>query len=100
MIVGECNKDLDLAIVKINGNALNSITLGDSDSIKIGQKAFISAGCSLDCSFACCHGVFSIFHGFYGDKGACKHRFLCACRIYSCHMVPQNTIYGAVGKKL
>ena len=34
------DKDLDLAIVKINGTGLNCITLGDSDSIKIGQKAY------------------------------------------------------------
>ena len=34
------DKDLDLAIIKINGTGLNCITLGDSDSIKIGQKAY------------------------------------------------------------
>jgi len=34
------DEDLDLAIVKINGTSLNCITLGDSDSIKIGQKAY------------------------------------------------------------
>ena len=34
------DEDLDLAIVKINGTGLNCITLGDSDSIKIGQKAY------------------------------------------------------------
>lgn len=34
------DKDLDLAIVKINGTNLNSITLGDSDDIKIGQKTY------------------------------------------------------------
>lgn len=34
------DKDLDLAIVKINATGLNCITLGDSDSIKIGQKAY------------------------------------------------------------
>lgn len=34
------DKDLDLAIVKINGTGLSSITLGDSDNIKIGQKAY------------------------------------------------------------
>ncbi len=34
------DKDLDLAIVKINATGLSSITLGDSDSIKIGQKAY------------------------------------------------------------
>ena len=34
------DKDLDLAIVKINGTGLNPITLGDSDNIKIGQKAY------------------------------------------------------------
>ena len=34
------DEDLDLAIVKINASGLNCITLGDSDSIKIGQKAY------------------------------------------------------------
>lgn len=34
------DKDLDLAIVKINGTGLSCITLGDSDNIKIGQKAY------------------------------------------------------------
>jgi len=34
------DEDLDLAIVKINATGLNCITLGDSDSIKIGQKAY------------------------------------------------------------
>ena len=34
------DKDLDLAIVKINGTGLNCIRLGDSDGIKIGQKAY------------------------------------------------------------
>jgi len=34
------DENLDLAIVKINGTGLNCITLGDSDSIKIGQKAY------------------------------------------------------------
>ena len=34
------DEDLDLAIVKINGTGLNCITLGDSDSIKIGEKAY------------------------------------------------------------
>ena len=34
------DKDLDLAIVKINGTGLNCIPLGDSDGIKIGQKAY------------------------------------------------------------
>ncbi len=34
------DKDLDLAIVKINGTGLNCITLGDSDGIKIGQNAY------------------------------------------------------------
>ena len=34
------DKDLDLAIVKINGTGLSCIILGDSDSIKIGEKAY------------------------------------------------------------
>ena len=34
------DEDLDLAIVKINATGLNCITLGDSDNIKIGQKAY------------------------------------------------------------
>ncbi len=34
------DKDLDLAIVKINVSNLKYITLGDSDNIKIGQKAY------------------------------------------------------------
>ena len=34
------DEDLDLAIVKINASELNCITLGDSDNIKIGQKAY------------------------------------------------------------
>lgn len=34
------DEDLDLAIVKINASGLNCITLGDSDNIKIGQKAY------------------------------------------------------------
>ena len=34
------DKDLDLAIVKINVASLNCIALGDSDNIKIGQKAY------------------------------------------------------------
>ena len=34
------DEDLDLAIVKINAIGLNCIRLGDSDSIKIGQKAY------------------------------------------------------------
>ena len=34
------DKDLDLAIVKINGTGLNCIRLGDSDGIKIGQKTY------------------------------------------------------------
>ena len=34
------DKDLDLAIIKINGTGLNCITLGNSDIIKIGQKAY------------------------------------------------------------
>ena len=34
------DEDLDLAIVKINVSGLNCITLGDSDNIKIGQKAY------------------------------------------------------------
>jgi len=38
--VAWADKDLDLAIVKINGTGLSCITLGNSDSIKIGQKAY------------------------------------------------------------
>lgn len=34
------DKDLDLAIVKINVTSLNSISIGDSDNIKIGQKTY------------------------------------------------------------
>ena len=34
------DKDLDLAIIKIKFSNLNFIKLGDSDSIKIGQKAY------------------------------------------------------------
>ena len=34
------DEDLDLAIVKINGSGLGCINLGNSDSIKIGQKAY------------------------------------------------------------
>ena len=34
------DKDLDLAILKINATNLNSITFGDSNNIKIGQKAY------------------------------------------------------------
>lgn len=34
------DKDLDLAIVKINATGLNSIIIGDSDNIKIGQKTY------------------------------------------------------------
>lgn len=34
------DKDLDLAIVKISASNLTKITLGDSDSIKIGQVAY------------------------------------------------------------
>ena len=34
------DKDLDLAIVKINASNLNHIKLGDSENIKIGQKAY------------------------------------------------------------
>ena len=34
------DKDLDLAIIKINNKNLNYIKLGDSDSLKIGQKAY------------------------------------------------------------
>lgn len=34
------DKDLDLAIIKINAKNLNYIKLGDSDSIKIGQNAY------------------------------------------------------------
>ncbi len=34
------DKDLDLAIVKITASNLKYITLGDSDNIKIGQKAY------------------------------------------------------------
>ena len=34
------DKDLDLAIVKINASELNCITLSDSENIKIGQKAY------------------------------------------------------------
>ena len=34
------DKDLDLAIVKINGSGLDYIRLGDSDGIKIGQKSY------------------------------------------------------------
>ena len=34
------DKDLDLAIIKISASNLTQITLGDSDSIKIGQTAY------------------------------------------------------------
>jgi len=34
------DKDLDLAIVKINVTGLSAITFGDSDTTKIGQKAY------------------------------------------------------------
>ena len=34
------DKDLDLSIVKISASNLKYITLGDSDNIKIGQKAY------------------------------------------------------------
>lgn len=34
------DKDLDLAIIKISASNLKYITLGDSDNIKIGQKAY------------------------------------------------------------
>lgn len=34
------DSDLDLAIVKISASKLNYVTLGDSDNIKIGEKAY------------------------------------------------------------
>ena len=34
------DSDLDLAIVKISASSLKSVTLGDSDNIKIGQQAY------------------------------------------------------------
>ncbi len=34
------DKDLDLAIIKVSASNLKHITLGDSDNIKIGQKAY------------------------------------------------------------
>lgn len=34
------DEDLDLAIIKINSTGLSVISLGDSDSMKIGQKAY------------------------------------------------------------
>ena len=34
------DSDLDLAIVKVSVSDLNYITLGDSDNIKIGEKAY------------------------------------------------------------
>lgn len=34
------DSDLDLAIVKISANGLKSVTLGDSDNIKIGKQAY------------------------------------------------------------
>ena len=34
------DKDLDLAIIKINASSLNCVTLGNSDNIKIGEDAY------------------------------------------------------------
>ena len=34
------DEDIDLAIVKINASNLDYINLGDSDSIKIGEKTY------------------------------------------------------------
>lgn len=34
------DKDLDLAIIKINGSGLEHVNLGDSDSVKIGEKIY------------------------------------------------------------
>lgn len=34
------DRDLDLAIIKISANGLKSVTLGDSDNIKIGEQAY------------------------------------------------------------